>query len=341
MKRIKQLGFLRLALKSGREIDEHDGRVLHLFRNRIELKKSFSTAQEEIQRLKDRVKQQEGATLRVQEMLQGLEARLAQSDSGYQTLVFYQLRELWALGRTLLEQFVKELEAQQLERERKNCFAEFNRRQFIRRQNIEADCLRAESAALSARARVTETERQIEGLQRFWHYFRKRQLRHGLHAARIQALQAEQGLGEARAARDALEGEQPNFTGLSIEARRLINLAAVAYAQILRDRLARTGLFDVTHQASGRREPTAGEYGERVECERLMNDIQRARLMIEQRNDLQNEIRARTDALRRMAQYSNSSDSVPDADSLAQGEVQTSSNVLVEDCWEVYRVLLR
>ena len=131
-------GFMRVALVNDQEAAQDDGRVMHLFRNRIELKKSFSNAQEEIQRLKDRVKQQEGATARVQEMLQGLEERLAQPESGYQSLVFYQLKELWSLGQRLLRQFIGDLEAQQLERERKNFFAEFNRRQFSRRQAVEA-----------------------------------------------------------------------------------------------------------------------------------------------------------------------------------------------------------
>src|ERR1700733_9962544 len=111
MKLISQLGFLRL----GGEADKLQGgedRVLHLFRNRAELKKIHISLQDEVQRLKDRVKQQEGATARVQEMLQGLEGRLSQPESAYPTLVFYQLRELWDLGRMLLSQFVAELVAQ-------------------------------------------------------------------------------------------------------------------------------------------------------------------------------------------------------------------------------------
>ena len=341
MKRIRQLGFLRVALVDDRADAADDGRILHLFRNRIELKKSFSNAQEEIQRLKDRVKQQEGATARVQELLQGLEVRLAQPASAYQALVFYQLRELWLLGRTLLQQFVSELETQQLERERRNFFAEFNRRQFARRQTVEAECLNAEGAAAAARARVSELERRLGGMQRFWHYFLRRAVRHELHGASIQALLAEQALGEARTARSALEGEQPNFTGLSIESRRAINLAAVAYAQVLRERLTRTGLFEATHQASGRREPAVGEYGERAQCERLMSDIQRARTLLEQRNELLPEIRTRADGLRRLGRYRNETDSVPDAASLAGEDSAVASPVLVEDCWEIYRVLLR
>src|SRR3984957_5785871 len=100
-----QLGFLRLGGDSNKlEVD--DDRVLHLFRNRAELKKSHISLQDEVQRLKDRVKQQEGATARVQEMLQGLEGRLSQPDTAYPTLVFYQLRELFIIGRSIITQFL-------------------------------------------------------------------------------------------------------------------------------------------------------------------------------------------------------------------------------------------
>jgi hypothetical protein len=341
MRRLKQLGFMRVALVNDQEAAQDDGRVMHLFRNRIELKKSFSNAQEEIQRLKDRVKQQEGATARVQELLQGLEERLAQPESGYQSLVFYQLKELWSLGQRLLRQFIGDLEAQQLERERKNFFAEFNRRQFSRRQAVESEYLEAEGAAAAQRARVAELERQLAGLQRFWHYFRRRALRRDLHAAGIQVLLGEQSLGEARAARDALAGEQANFTGLSIETRRAINLAAIAYGNLLRERLTRTGLFEATQRASGRREPAADEYGTRAECERLMGDIQRARLLLEQRGEVLGEVRTSTESLRRQARYRSDADSVPDPASLAGETGSAAALVLSEDCWEIYRVLLR
>jgi hypothetical protein len=340
MQRLKQLGFLRIAFREPNAGPE-DGRVMDLFRNRIELKKSFSSAQEEIQRLKDRVKQQEGATARVQELLQDLERRLTQPASGYQSLVFYQLKELWSLGQRLLQQFVSELESQQVERERRNFFAEFNRRQFSKRQNVEADYLQAEGAAAAARGRVNELERQLSALQRFWHYFRRRELSQELHGASIQVLLSERTLGEARSARDELAAELPNFSGLSIDSRRAINLAAVAYAQVLRERLTGTGLFEPTHRASGRREPGSDEYGTRKECERLMSDIQRARVLLEQRGDVLTEIRTRAEALRRLARYRAESDSVPEPSSLTDEGDDATTEVLVEDCWEIYRVLLR
>jgi hypothetical protein len=57
MKFIRQLGFLRLPWDPVKREGEDD-RLVHLFRNRAELKKAYSGVQDEVQRLKDRIKQQ-------------------------------------------------------------------------------------------------------------------------------------------------------------------------------------------------------------------------------------------------------------------------------------------
>src|SRR5881394_1147162 len=135
MKALRQLGFLKLPFRQAEEpVEEDHDRVMALFRNRAELKKQHSELQDEIYRLKDRIKQQEGATARVQEMLSSLEQRLGAQESGYPALVFYQLRGLWQLGRELIEQFVTDLARQLEDRERRAHFVEFNRKQFARRQ---------------------------------------------------------------------------------------------------------------------------------------------------------------------------------------------------------------
>src|SRR5580704_15137872 len=119
MKALRQLGFLKLSLRPERAPADEDHRVLELFRTRAELKKAYGGLQEETFRLKDLIKQQEGATQRAQEMLNTLEARLGTPESAYGALVFYQLRRLWQAGRELLTQFVVDLARQQDERERR------------------------------------------------------------------------------------------------------------------------------------------------------------------------------------------------------------------------------
>jgi hypothetical protein len=339
MKLISQLGFLRLGGDSNKlEVD--DDRVLHLFRNRAELKKNHISLQDEVQRLKDRVKQQEGATARVQEMLQGLEGRLSQPESAYPTLVFYQLRELWSLGRTLITQFVTELTAQQDERERRAFFAEHNREQFERRQGIEASLREAENQAVAARDIVAQLEQELARLRQFWHFFKRRTIRQRLQSASLQSMLCMQDLEAARGARDALDAEPtPEFGVLSIDARRAINLAAIAYGQVLVERLARTPLMELARAASGRREPPRDEYGDRARCEATMAAILQGRTLVQQRATLQQEIKQRSDRVRELAKYRSSADTVPTAESLASAI--DGSKVLSEDLWEIFRVLLR
>src|SRR5579863_735866 len=222
MKLIRQLGFLRLGPAADKRDSEED-RLMLLFRNRAELKKAYSGVQDEAQRLKDRIKQQEGATARVQEMLQGLEARLSAPETAYPTLVFYQLRELWTLGRTVLSQFVAELAEQQEERERRAFLADYNRRQFDRRQGIDANLRLAEARAAEARTAVGELEQRLQALRQFWHYFKRRALRQQLQQANLHSLMCVQDLDGARTARAQLDAEAaPEFSGLSMEARRAI-----------------------------------------------------------------------------------------------------------------------
>jgi hypothetical protein len=339
MKLIRQLGFLRLSWDPGkREVE--DDRLVHLFRNRAELKKAYSGVQDEAQRLKDRIKQQEGATARVQEMLQGLEARLSEPETAYPTLVFYHLRELWSLGRTLLTQFVAELAEQQEERERRAFLAEYNRRQFDRRQGIDANLRAAESRAGDARDVVAGIEQQIQSLQRFWHYFKRRALRQRLQEANLHALLCIQDLESARTARTMLDAEAaPEFGGLSVEARRAINLAAVAYAQSLCDRLAPTGLAEPARVAAGRREPPRDDYGDRARCESTMAAILVARGLLQQRGNLSQELKQRSERLGELAKYRNDGDTVPVADSVSAAV--DGSKALSDDMWEIYRTLLR
>jgi len=186
MRSLAQLTFLKRG-QSRPAGEDDEGRVLALFRNRAELKKAYGELQDEVYRLKDRIKQQEGATARVQEMLGALESRLGLVETAYPALVFYQLRALWQRGREIIEQFVGELQSQQEERERRAHLAECNRRQFARRQSIEAALRAAETQFADAQHNLATLEQARAKLTRFWHYFKRREADRRIAAARAGA----------------------------------------------------------------------------------------------------------------------------------------------------------
>ncbi|HEY6483693.1 MAG TPA: hypothetical protein VIY54_09210 [Steroidobacteraceae bacterium] len=352
MKALRQLGFLKLNFRQEAPADD-EGRVLALFRNRAELKKAYGELQAEIYRLQDRIKQQEGATLRVQEMLQALEGRLGLAESAFPALVFYQLRRLWQSGRELIEQFVADLVRQQDERERRQHLAEHNRRQFAIRQSVEKQLRNAESLAADQASHVGSLEAERGRLRRFWHYFKRRALEQRIAAAVTAAVGANAALSEARAAAEALENEPtPEFPGLSVDSRRAINLAAIAYAEVLCLRLAKTPLVGFAREATNRREAT-DEYGSQSDCEQLMRDIDAASAAIQVRANIAPEITSRTERLKKVARYRTTSETCPTADSIAfsEGDVLGSApvgghaarmpNVLTDDTWDLFRILLR
>lgn len=353
MNLIRQLGFLRLNVGSAPSL-EADGRVLHLFRNRAELKKAYGDLQNEIHLLKDRVKQQEGATARVQEMLEELESRLADPASGHQALVFYQLRDLWNCGRDLIRVMIGELSAQHEERERRIFLSEFNRQQFERRQAVEHDLNAAQIAASDVRMKLSELQKARVRADRWWHYFRRRELERKISMMSAEATGANATLAEARAAFDTVANVQaPDFPGLSVDARRDVNLAAIAYAQVLALRLVRTPLLAMAGEACRRRAPVQ-DYGDQAACLTLMAHIARAKLALAGRGSASTEVRQRSERLKTGARYRTEEDTVPADDSIAMAQPPPAAGplsgvpaelpapqVLRDDLWDLRRLLLR
>ncbi len=157
MKALKPFGLFGKNEAAAGDTPE-DGRVVELFRSRAELRKQHDELGQELQRLRDRLKQQEAATSRVQEMFEALERRLEAADTGLSTLVFYHLRALWGDGREIIALLVKDLSARQEERERKAFALEGNRRQFQQRKDSEQQLRQAESQMVAARRELADLD---------------------------------------------------------------------------------------------------------------------------------------------------------------------------------------
>ena len=68
-----------------------------------------------------------------------------------------------------------------------------------------------------------------------------------------------------------IESEPPPlFEGLSVEGRRAVNLAVIAYAEALHERIAAAGLADLVRQSTLRR-VYESSYGGREDCLALMH----------------------------------------------------------------------
>jgi hypothetical protein len=351
MKALKTFGFL--GGTNAAETPPEDGRVVELFRSRAELRKQHEELGAEMQRLRDRLKQQEAATGRVQEMFESLEKRLEAADTGLSSLVFYHLRALWGDGREIISLLVQDLAAKQEERERKAWALEGNRKQFQNRQGAEQQLRQAESLMVAARQQLAAFDARLARLDKWWHRWQRPKIAAQRPALQAAVDSAETNLVGARARCEQLEktgaGE---FPGISVEARRAINLAAIACAEVLCLRLARTNLVASARAAMARRE-SLEYYGDLAACVSIMSDIVKARNLLKQRAGITQEVQQRTERLRSTAAYLGDFETVPvpescgvsEGDVLAHGSQGVTSaklpNVVAEDTWDLFKVLLR
>ena len=82
-------------------------------------------------------------------------------------------------------------------------------------------------------------------------------------------------------------------------------------------------------------------FGTRADCEGYMQRVQKAQAAIANQKQITAGVRAKLERLRAVGEYRNTADTVPTADSLAAANAAGSWNVLAEDYWDLYNLLLR
>jgi hypothetical protein len=337
----------RLAYRlAGREPSIEDERLFALFRNRVELKKELTALDDDRHRLLDRLKLQEGATMRVEEQMAALEQYLGRPDEGYKSLAYYQLKALWRVASKRLEQFGAELARQQKDRERKSQLADFDRAKRDRMALVERELVEARVLGEQLQAEQKLARQRLASLKGFWNYFRRRALVDSIHARELRVVAATDQIESLVAQIESIQSEPPPlFEGLSVDGRRAVNAAVIGYAELLYDRLAPGGLAELARQSTMKRVFDAN-YGTPQECQGLMHKASQAVADIERMSDDLAEIKLRADRLRRAAVYRNPDETIPSADSIARQEARadtrhTMPNVLLDEYWEIYRALVR
>jgi hypothetical protein len=331
-------GLRRIAARvAGRQVPEEDERLVALFRNRAELKKELQAIDEERHRLLDRLKLQEGATLRVEEQLSALEHYLGRPAEGYKSLAFFQLRAVWHAAATRLAEFSADLVRQQTDRERREQLAAFEQAKRGRVAEVDRELVEAQVLADQLQAEQRLEEQRLAGLRGFWHHFGRKRLQAAIDTRRNRIEEALTQVTDLGDRRHEVDSEAPPpFGGLSAEGRRIINLAVIAHAVLLHERLAADGLADLARQTTLRRVYDTG-YGEREQCLELMQRAGKALAELQRPQANLAEIKLRTDRLRAAARYRGDGETVPSPDSLGA----PAATVLRDEYWDVYRALVR
>ncbi len=340
---IDKLSFLKVGSEGG-GVSADEERLMQLFQNRAGLKKAYADLKDEFHLLRDRLKQQEGATIRVQEQLDGLGDLLADPRTGFGALVFYQLRGLWKLCHQQLSGFAADLTRQQEQRETAKHIADCEAAKNARLADVDQRLQAAAADADLQRERLSVAQNDLQRLTAFWHYFARRRRQKSLEALRQRVELADAAVGDLHAERTAISTEAlSDFPGISLGARRNINLAIISYAESLCEQVDAYGLTTRAKEAVAQRVHEMS-FGSRADCEGYMQRVQKAQAATANHKQITAAVRVKLERLRATCENRNTADPGPTADSLAAARAESAAanwNVLAEDYWDLYTLLLR
>lgn len=337
-----------LIQRALRRDDAEDERLLQLYWNRAAVKKELASLRRERYELLERVGEEQAATQRVREQLDALEALLADRDSAATAIVHFQLRHLWRTCAGRLRSFCKDLADKQQRRERERLEQGFARRRAGRLAEAESRLADLQGAVDDTADRLGAARRVVAALP-FWRLKRRAGLRREVGRIELELAAQQRELDEHIEARDAIAAEaQPAYPGLSLDSRRLLNIAALAMAQELvvlmggDDELPRQARAAITSDVR------SADFGGPDACKALSRVIDERLDRLAALRNLSARVKLRTDHLRTRVEYRRDDESVPLAHSVSRIALAPDAdapgrmldiNVLADEYWDLHEVL--
>jgi hypothetical protein len=331
-----------------------DERLLRLFWNRAELKREFAKLQRERDRMLEHLRQQEGQALRLQQRLEQLEGLLSDPLRAASVAVYFQLRAVWQHCRRRLARLAQDLAARQQDIERARDAARFRDNRAAALAAIDQRITGLEERREALRGELAGLAGRRAELGAPWRYFERRALEADAVAldGAIESLDAQvERYARVRAEKAAERGAAGD--GLGVDSRRVVNVAVIALAQELCLHFAAHDIVGLARDAATLGVTDVG-YGGLAECRRLAERVESAMAALERIDDLPARVRRRAAWLRREAAYGSDADTIPgpgafdsipvailpEPEAVPAGDRAVGLNVLADDYWDIYGVLL-
>jgi hypothetical protein len=335
--------------RSDEKPQENSEKLLQLYWNRAELKKEFADLRDDKFRLQALVKEQEGATARVQQKLDHLEQLLLDPEWVYNVIIYFQLKHLNLRCQSKLEKFAEQLKQQREQRRNNQVLSDWQARRDAECEAIERQIGEQRLKAQMLEDRLQAEQHRLVTMSGFVRFFRKRSITATLDelAASIDAAHREEE--RLLLTYDELQNQSPpEVQGLDVRAKRTINLTILAFAQHLYLHFREDGLVDLAKEA-GDKSIGAINYGGKKECDRIVDSIRKQLQRLEASRDFADVVRQRSRLIAAKAVFRSDDDAVPVARSVStvyaigkRGDVkETDANLLGENYWNLADIVSR
>jgi hypothetical protein len=205
--------------------------------------------------------------------LGALDEMLSDPEKGQSVIVHYQLAALWAECNIQLAIRCQELVSKHEAEEKQAQLLEFANAQRAKIQAAEVMVQAAQVPLDQALDRKRQLEVDLSASQRFWHYFKRKRLTGELAALAEQLEPLLKRRTQAGEELDKLkQTPAPEYPGLSVAAKRNVNLHLIALAQYLYQTLMANSVAQHAQNTRGAM-PNATVYGDTRTCLQMVTQI--------------------------------------------------------------------
>ena len=329
--------------------EQDSEKLLNLYWNRAELKKEFAEMRKEQFRLRDRIREEEGATVRMQQKLEHLEELLTDPVWVHNVMVFFQMRGVARQCEIQLAKFAEQLKVQREEKKHRAAIEKWESMRNAESHEISESLLTLRENIQFLEDKLQSERNRLIHMNGLFKFFRRRSLTAELDSMAAQ-IDSERSLElELTQQLDEINDQAPpDNEGLDISTKRGINMMILSYAHQLivnfgDDDLARC-IKETTEKSVG-----AINYGGRSDCNDMLDRVEKALEKMDKVSSHTAELTRRAQALADSAEFRADDDAVPIAASLpflyridGAGNVkETECNVLRENYWNIDSVLSR
>ncbi|MGD8378626.1 MAG: hypothetical protein PVJ40_04495 [Gammaproteobacteria bacterium] len=337
------------------ELYDQGERIRELTETRNALKQELDHVAGERDRLREEVIGLRQRSEDVERILSGLEGMLSDPGRAMSAIVYYQLRDLWRHCRGMLDAARRELAARHEQQERDRLLTEYRARQEAEEARLKQQINARQVDIDRIEARQRDLEQQLRNRTKLWHFFIRKRLLAELEQVRqgLDPLLGDQAETQ-RQLREVEEAEPPRYPGLSLAARRSINLMLIALAQDLYLHFYDDSLGTMARTAHLK---PVGEchFGSPDECTEIVEQVKKALTRLRAEKNHREKVAERLKYLRGKISYAGERDTVPKMDGIEyiprvlkdQSEVVDSSmqplpaNLMELGYWDLDELVLR
>lgn len=294
------------------EDDENEKKLMELFQKRHVMKKMYDKAAADLAAKTEEADALQRQAGEMGKRLNALDEMLSDPEKGQSVIVHYQLAALWSECNIQLAIRCQELCSKHEADEKQAQLMEFATAQRAKIQAAEVQVQAAQVPLDQALDRKRQLEVDLAASQRFWHYFKRKRLVAELAAMadQIEPLQKRR-----QAAQDELDklkqAPAPEYPGLSVGAKRQINLHLIALCQYLYQTLMGNSVAQHAQNTHGQL-PNATVFGDTRTCLQMVGHIAEAAGKLKSDAERQLKLGQRYAWLQEKSRYAKPEDTLPE-----------------------------